>query len=83
MKDVRLVPGFGANLLLGPRLEDAGYALHQERGVYTAYKNGDLIFRSLKDERGLYLLISCIATPSTGMCQQWQTVNARLANPRI
>ena len=56
LKDVRLVPGFGANLLSGPRLEDAGYALHQERGVYTAYKDGDLIFRSLKDERGLYFL---------------------------
>ena len=34
-KDVRIVSGFGANLLSGPRLEDEGYALHQEKGVYT------------------------------------------------
>ena len=45
-----------ANLVSGPRLEGEGYALHQENGVYTARKNGDLVFQALKDERGLYFL---------------------------
>ena len=66
-RDVRLVPGFGANLVSGPRLEGEGYALHQENGVYTARKNGDLVFQALKDERGLYFL-SVEYLPSNPSC---------------
>ena len=64
-KDVRIVPGFGTNLLSGPRLEDAGYALHQENGVHTARKDGDLVFLAKKDEPGLYFLTVVYLPSST------------------
>ena len=39
-KDVRIVSGFGANLLSGPRLEDEGYALP---GKGCLHRDGELI----------------------------------------
>ncbi len=55
--EVRLVPGFGTNLLSGPRMDKAGWGLHQKAGVYTATDaQNEFVFSTRADANGLYFL---------------------------
>ena len=54
---MRLVPGFGTNLLSGPRMDKAGWGLHQKAGVYTATDaQNEFVFSTRADANGLYFL---------------------------
>ena len=57
LKDVRVVPGFGSNLLSAPRMEKAGWCLSQGGGQFKARDDqGRTIFSVAADVRGLYYL---------------------------
>ena len=80
--DVRISPGFGSNLLSGPRMEKAGWSLTQKGGVYTATDaRGDFIFSSQADLNGLYFLddVHPIMCPSDGCsspARPWNPVSS-------
>ena len=55
LRDVRVVPGFGTNLLSAPRMEKAGWYLSQGRGQFIAKDGqGQTVFSVNADLKGLY-----------------------------
>ena len=57
LREVRVVPGFGSNLISGPRMERAGWTLTQGKGNFTATDgSGHVVFSVPADPRGLYYL---------------------------
>ena len=57
LHDVRVVPGFGSNLLSTPRMEKAGWYLSQGGGQFKASDGqGRLVFTVTADFKGLYYL---------------------------
>ena len=57
LRDVRVMPGFGINLISGPCMEKAGLTLTQTKGVFKAVNsNGAVVLTSLANDRGLYFI---------------------------
>ena len=57
LHDVRVVPGFGLNLLSAPRMEKAGWHLSQGGGHFKATDGqGRTVFTVTADFKGLYYL---------------------------
>ena len=57
LRDVRVMPGFGINLISGPCMEKAGLTLTQAKGVFKAVNsNGAVVLTSLANDRGLYFI---------------------------
>ena len=60
LKDVRVVPGFGLNLLSAPRMEKAGWYLSQGGGQFKAMDSeGRVVFTVGADFKGLYFFQEC------------------------
>ena len=65
LRDVRVVPGFGSNLLSGPRMVKAGWSLTQQDGIFTAHDNRrHVVFSIPADFRGLYYLSGSVISRS-------------------
>ena len=57
LRDVRVVPGFGMNLLSTPRMEKAGWYLSQGGGHFNARDSqGRTVFSIVADFKGMYYL---------------------------
>ena len=57
VQDVRLVPGFKANVLSEPRMERAGWSLLHSGGTLTAWdRQGQCLFQTKAGDNGLYVL---------------------------
>ena len=68
LRDVRIVPGFGSNLLSGPRMVKAGWSLTQQDGIFTALDGRrHVVFSILADPRGLYYLSSTVISRITSI----------------
>ena len=68
LQAVRVVPGFGSNLLSGPRMVKAGWSLTQQDGVFTARgSQRHVVFSLPADSKGLYFLSGVVISRSPAL----------------